>query len=215
MAIRIILADDHQIVRESFRALFENEPQCSIIADVADGAAAVKAALELKPDIVIMDMTMPILSGVEATQQILDQLPDTRIIALSMHTHPKAIAHMMKAGAVAFIPKTCKAKELIKAVLAVAQGKPYLAPVLENTVKPTSTKNETPLDDIPLAVLSPRENQILALIADGYETEAIANKIRISGKTVATHREHIMTKLKIDSVSGLTKYAIREGLSSI
>jgi DNA-binding NarL/FixJ family response regulator len=215
MAIRIILADDHKIVRESFRALLENVPQFQIVADVADGEAAVKAALELKPDIVVMDMTMPIMSGAEATSQILAKLPKTRIIALSMHTHPRAISAMIKAGATAFIPKTCKAAELVKAIHAVTQGKSYIAPGLEMPSDKTTSKLDAQSSDTPLTTLSHRENQILALIADGYETLDIGKKIGISGKTVASHRKHLMTKLNIGTVAELTKYAIREGISSI
>jgi len=215
MAIRIILADDHKIVRESFRALLENDPQFEIIADVADGEAAVKAALQLKPDIIVMDMTMPVLSGMEATRQILAELPKTKIIALSMHTHQRAISAMLSAGATAFIPKTSKAKELIKAIHAVSQGESYVTPGLDSPLHTTASKQDTPSDDIPLTTLSSRENQILALIADGYETDEIGRKLGISGKTVASHRQHLMTKLDIDTVAGLTKYAIREGISSI
>ena len=214
MAIRIILADDHKIVRESFRALLEKDPAFVVIADVADGEAAVKAALELNPDIVVMDMTMPLMSGAEATRQILAHRPATRIIALSMHTHQRAIAAMLQAGATAFIPKTCKAAELSKAIQAVAQGKTYCAPGVEMPSR-SASHPIAPAGDVPLTSLSQRENQILSLIADGYETQAIAEKLGISGKTVATHRNHLMSKLTIDSVAGLTKYAIREGISSI
>jgi DNA-binding NarL/FixJ family response regulator len=214
MAIRIILADDHKIVRESFRALLAKDPAFEVIADVADGEAAVKATLELKPDIVVMDMTMPIMSGAEATRQILAHRPETRIIALSMHTQNRAISIMLKAGVKAFIPKTCKAAELSKAIQVVANGQTYLAPGLEMPPDPRPL-NTDPAGDVPLTLLSQRESQILALIADGYETQVIATKLGISGKTVATHRQHLMGKLSIDTVAGLTKYAIREGISSI
>ena len=215
MAIRIILADDHKIVRESFRALLEKDPEFVVIADVADGEAAVKAARELTPDIVVMDMTMPVMSGMEATRQILTFLPQTRIIALSMHTHHRAIAAMLEAGASAFIPKTCKAAELSKAIRAVAQGKAYHAPGLEMPSPEGAHPPNTAPGDFPLTTLSQRENQILALIADGYDTHTIAKKLGISGKTVASHRNHLMSKLAIETVAGLTKYAIREGISSI
>lgn len=215
MPIRIILADDHKIVRESFRALLENEPAFKIIADVADGEAAVRATLELKPDIVVMDMTMPIMSGVEATRQIKAQLPNTRVISLSMHTHQRAISAMLKAGATAFISKTSKASELIKAIQAVMQDQAYNSPVSDKPGDTGPISQTQHFDDVPLAALSQRELQVLALIADGYETQAIADKLVISGKTVAAHRNHIMAKLKIETVAGLTKYAIREGISSI
>ncbi len=215
MAIRIILADDHKIVRESFRALLENEPRYQIIADVADGESAVKAAVELKPEIVVMDMTMPIMSGVEATRQILAQLPETRIIGLSMHTHPRAISAMFQAGATAFISKTSKAAELIKAIEAVLNGRLYIAKGLKMPVEASTISQPPHSGDVPVLHLSQREGQILAMIADGYETEIAGEKLGISGKTVAAHRNNIMKKLKIDSVAGLTKYAIREGITSL
>lgn len=215
MALRIILADDHKIVRESFRALLENDPRYEIVADVADGEAAVKATLELRPDIIVMDITMPIMSGVEATRQILARLPQTRIIALSMHTHQRVIASMLKAGASAFIPKTCKAAELIKAIKAVMKGESYVTPAHERPIDRSPATQTKTANDIPLATLSRREHQIITLIADGYSTSAIAGKLGLSDPTVATHRANIMNKLKIETIAGLTKYAIREGLSSI
>jgi len=152
---------------------------------------------------------------VEATRQILAHLPKTRIIALSMHTHERAIAAMLEAGATAFIPKTSKAAELIKAIHAVSQGKTYITPGLKMPADIESPTENSDDDDIPLASLSLREHQVLALIANGYDTLAVAEKLNISGQTVASHRKNIMSKLHIDSVAGLTKYAIREGLSSI
>lgn len=215
MATRILLADDHKIVRESFRALLENDSRFEIIADVADGEAAVKATLELKPDIVVMDMTMPIMNGADAARQILKHLPKTRIIALSMHTHPQAISAMLKAGASAFLPKTSKAAELIKAIEAVTKGESYNSPDVEMPSSNASTSSKASSGDVPLIALSQREHQVLTLIANGYDTHAVAKKIGIAGITVATHRKHIMKKLDINTIAGLTKYAIREGLSSI
>jgi DNA-binding NarL/FixJ family response regulator len=215
MAIRIILADDHKIVRESFRALLANDPQFEVVADVGDGESAVKTTLEHKPDIVVMDMTMPIVSGEEATRQILAVLPNTRIIALSMHTHPRAISSMLKAGAKAFIPKTSKAAELIQAIRAISQGETYIAPGLAIPADSMPSEQESPPADVSLTALSAREHQILTLIADGCDTHKIAAKLELSKKTVATHRTHTMKKLNIHTIAGLTKYAIREGISSI
>ncbi len=215
MAIRIILADDHKIVRESFRALLSKNPKFEIVADVGDGESAVSTTLELHPDIVVMDMSMPIVSGEEATRQILSILPDTRIIALSMHTHPRVIAAMLRAGAKAFIPKTSKAAELITAIQAVTRGETYIAAGLEAPPDIEALSPESPPPDILPSALSQREHQLLSLLADGCDSQKIADKLKISVKTVSSHRKNTMKKLNIYTVAGLTKYAIREGISSI
>lgn len=208
-----MLADDHKIVRESFRALLETETNFEVIADVGDGEEAVRVALELKPDIIVMDMTMPNLDGTGATRRILAQLPQTRIIALSMHTHHQFISGMLTAGASGYILKTCKARELIAAIRMVAAGKTYLSPGIKLPSSPQQSAGGTPMS--PLARLSTREREVLKLIADGYETNEIAKRLQMADKTVATHREHIMEKLGIQNIAGLTKIAIREGLTVI
>lgn len=213
MPIRVILADDHQIVRESFRALLSAEPDVTVIADVEDGEAAVKTALALKPDVIVMDMTMPNLNGIEATRQIKSSLPGVKIIALSMHTHHRLVRSMLDAGAAAYILKTCKASELIKALRIVMKGDTYVSPDIK--IAPTGTSGPASTPPLTsLAFLSDRERQVLALIADGHETEAIAKKLKMAEKTVASHRRNLMGKLKINTIAELTKFAIREGLIS-
>ena len=215
MAIRIMLADDHKIVRESFRALLEVESSFKVVADVGDGEEAVRMALELKPDIIVMDITMPNLDGPGATRRILAQLPKTRIIALSMHTHHQFVSIMLNAGASGYILKSCQAKELIAAIRLVAAGKSYFSPGVKvpATASPEVQKEATL--GISLSRLSDREREVLKLFADGFETREIAKKLSMAEKTVATHREHIMGKLGISNIAGLTKYAIREGLTTI
>lgn len=208
-----MLADDHKIVRESFRALLEADTNFEVVADVADGEAAVRTALELKPDVIVMDMTMPNLDGSGATRRILAQLPGTKIIALSMHTHHQFINSMLSAGASGYILKTCKSRELISAILMVAAGKTYLSPEIK--LPAHSNQPGRKLGGGPIDVLTPREREVLKLIADGYETNEIANRLAMADKTVASHREHIMEKLGASSIAALTKIAIREGLSSI
>lgn len=214
MAIRIMLADDHKIVRESFRALLEAEKTFEVVADVGDGEEAVRMALELKPDVIVMDMTMPNLDGTGATRRILAQLPQTRIIALSMHTHHQFISAMLSAGAAGYVLKTCQSKELIAAIRMIAGGKTYISPGIILPAKATAPR---PIGSPPpsLTRLSEREREVLKLIADGYGTQEIATKLSMAEKTVATHREHIMGKLGITNIAGLTKYAIREGLSAV
>ena len=214
MAVRIMLADDHKIVRESFRALLEVEPSFQVVGDVGDGMEAVRVALELKPDVIVMDITMPNLNGPGATSRILSQLPNTRIIALSMHTHHQFVSSMLTAGVSGYVLKSCKAKELITAIRMVASGKTYFSAGINvdaaHPVKPLQTAS-TP----PLSRLSDREREVLKLLADGHETREIALALIMSEKTVATHRQHIMEKLGIATIAGLTKYAIREGISTI
>jgi DNA-binding NarL/FixJ family response regulator len=210
MELRILLADDHKIVRESFRALLEAETQFEVVADVGDGEEAVAMALKLKPDIVVMDMTMPNLDGTGATQRILAQLPKTRIIALSMHSHHQFVTGMLNAGAAGYILKTCKARELIAAIRMVASGKTYISPEIKLSA-PRQPVNPGPQS--PLASLSDREREVLKLIADGHETNEIAIRLQMAEKTVASHREHIMKKMGVSNIAGLTKIAIKEGLS--
>jgi len=209
-----MLADDHKIVRESFRALLEADPNFKVVADVGDGEEAVRVALDLKPDVIVMDITMPNLDGPGATRRILHQLPKTKIIALSMHTHHQFVSIMLTAGVSGYVLKSCQAKELIAAIRLVAAGKTYFSPGIK--VKPSISSS--PLKGMvgtPLSRLSDREREVLKLFADGFETREIAHKLEMSEKTVATHREHIMDKLGITTIAGLTKYAIREGLSTI
>jgi len=214
MAVRIMLADDHKIVRESFRALLEVDPAFQVVGDVGDGMEAVRVALELKPDVIVMDITMPNLDGPGATRRILSQRPDTRIIALSMHTHHQFVSLMLDAGVSGYVLKSCKANELITAVRMVAAGKTYFSPGISI---PAATPGIPPRSSSinSLARLSDREREVLKLFADGFETRDIARKLNMAEKTVATHREHIMAKLGISSIAGLTKYAIREGISTM
>lgn len=213
MPVNIMLADDHKIVRESFRALLEAEPSYKVVADVGDGVEAVRTALELKPDVIVMDITMPNLDGPGATRRILSQLPHTRIVGLSMHSHHQFVSMMINAGASGYVLKSCQAKELIAAIRLVAAGKNYFSPGIKVSTAPSP--GAKPGVQQALARLSEREREVLKLFADGFETREIAQKLDMSDKTVATHREHIMLKLGISNMAGLTKFAIREGLSTI
>ena len=209
MAIRIMLADDHQMVCESFRAILAVTPGLEVVAAARDGQEAVRTALETKPDVILMDITMPCLDGEGATRRILKQLPSTRIIALSMHAHRQFVSLMTDAGASGYVLKTCSACELVDAVRRVASGKTYFSPALLSPARTAAAAQ------IPFSNLTSREREVLKLLADGYATHQIAAQLTMAEKTVATHRANIMKKLKINTVAGLTKYAIREGLSTI
>ncbi|MEI8352238.1 MAG: response regulator transcription factor, partial [bacterium] len=205
VAVRVMLADDHKIVRESFRALLEAEPSFQVVADVGDGQECVRAALELKPDVIVMDITMPNLDGPSATRRILSQLPQTRVIALSMHTHHRFVSIMLDAGASGYILKSCHAKELIAAIRLTASGKSYYSPGIRPTAPSPPPYRGAPVS--PVVILSDREREVLKFFTDGLETREIAQALEMSEKTVSTHREHIMQKLGINNMAGLTKYA--------
>lgn len=214
MAYRIILADDHQLVRESCRALIEAHPGFEVVADVGDGKAAIEAARVHQPDLVIMDITMPGMNGVEATQKMTAETPSLQIICLSMHVNPRFVSAMLSAGVKGYVLKTCAAVELIEAMTEVLAGRSYVSPNLRSLLPPGGgTVQHEALTAF--TALSTREREVLQLIADGFNTHEIAAKLRLSKKTVATHRERIMGKLKTQSVAKLTKYAIQQGLSAV
>jgi DNA-binding NarL/FixJ family response regulator len=214
MRIRILLVDDHQITREGLRALLEKEEEFEIVAEASNGRDAVKFALDLAPDVVLMDVAMPDLNGVEATRQILETKKNIRIIALSMHSEKQFVAKMMEAGASGYLLKDCAFDELTHGIRVVHEGGTYLgqqiAPVVvQDYVQSLRDKKSF------FSSLTPREREVVQLIAEGHSTKEIAYKLNVSTKTVETHRRNTMEKLKIDNVAELTKFAIREGLTDL
>jgi len=208
--ITVMLVDDHQLLRESYRALLGRAPDIKVIAEASDGLQAVQMANELQPDLIVMDVTMPGMGGIEATRLIKEALRHTQILCLSMHTNPNLVNTMLSAGASGYIVKTCKSTELITAIRTVASGKPYLS---KDVV--TALDEATRLKNALYERLSDREKDVLRLMADGHDTRAIGEELSINEKTVFTYRENLMRKLGIDNIAGLTKFAIREGISSI
>jgi len=216
MSTRILLADDHKITRQGLRSLLEKQPDMEVIAEADNGRTAVQLAEELAPDIVIMDITMPDLNGIEATKQILSKSPDTKIIALSMHSDALFVTEMLKSGAAGYLLKDCAFEELTRAIRAVTDDKTYLSPaisgvVVEDYLHRLATTTEFSGPDI----LTAREKEVVQLMAEGNSTKQIALKLHISGKTVETHRRQVMSKLDIHNVAELTKYAIRKGITSV
>jgi len=213
--ISILLADDHKIIRDGLRALIEKQPDMEVVADADNGRAAVELATKLRPRVVVMDVSMPDLNGIEATRQILSALPETKIIALSMHSDRRFVTEMLKANACGYLLKDCAFEELIRAIETVVSNHTYLSPgiadlVVEDFVhKPTGERASV------FSVLTNREREVLQLLAEGKTTKQIAADCHVSVKTIETHRQHIMEKLNIHSVAELTKYAIREGLTSL
>lgn len=215
MSIKILLADDHQIMREGLYNLLKKQPNFEVLDQAEDGITAVKKAKELEPDVIIMDIGMPGLNGIEATRQIKSDSPFIKVIALSMYSESRFVAEMLKAGACAYILKDSAFEELVQAIHASIADKIYLSPVIaERVVKDYIT--HIPRENLSaFSILTQREREILQLIAEGKSTKEIASMLYISVKTVETHRQKIMEKLNLNSVAELTKYAIREGLTSL
>jgi len=213
--IRIILADDHQIVRQGLRILLEAETDMQIVAEADNGRKVLKQAQELLPDIVIMDLSMPELNGIEATRQILSGAPEVKVIALSMHSDSLFVLNMIKSGASGYLLKDCALEELVKAIRAVVDDKTYLSPGVSDIVIRDFVTGWQTTNSSAFSVLSPREREVLQLMAEGRTTNQIADGLCVSVKTVEAHRKQVMTKLGIHSVAELTKYAIRQGLTSL
>jgi two-component system response regulator NreC len=215
MSIRIILAEDHKILCQGLKTLIQNEPGLKVVGEADDGLETIFLARELTPDVVIMDVKLPKLNGIEATRQILTELPDIKIIALSMYGDSHFVMDMLKAGAYGYLLKDCAFEELAQAIRQVMAKKIYLSPkIAEAVVKDRATSNSKVIHSA-ISTLTPREREVLQLIAEGKRTTKIANLLHISVKTVDTYRQQIKEKLSTNSVAGLTKYAIREGLITI
>ena len=213
---RILIADDHKIIRDGLRALLEKGDQHEVVGEAEDGRSAVKLAKSLNPDLVIMDIGMPELNGVEATGQIVKQDPRIKVIALSMHSDASYVGRILRAGATGYLLKDCAFEEMAGAMEVVLGGGVYLSPgitgvVVEDYVR----KLERSGNDSPIEVLTPKEREVLQLLAEGKSSKEIAACLHVSVKTIETHRQNIMGKLEIRSVAELTKYAIRMGLTSL
>jgi len=215
MSVRIILADDHKIVREGLRALIEKRPGFEVIAEAEDGRTTVKLTKELSPDIVIMDIAMPDMNGIEATRRIIEQVPNVKVIALSMHSDIRFVVEMLKAGASGYLLKDCASEELTNAIRAVMKNRTYLSPDIADIVIKDYSRLISKENLSVFSILTAREREALQLLAEGKTTREIATLLKISVKTVETYRQKIMDKLNIYSIAELTKYAIREGLTSL
>ncbi len=212
--MRILIADDHGVVREGLKVLIDNQPDMEVVGEAEDGLMVTQLAKELSPDIIIMDISMPNLNGVEATRLILTENPDIRVIALSVHLDKHFVTQMLKAGASGYVLKSCLFDEVLRALRTVNRGEHYLSPkitdvVLDDYIHYMATYNKTAEDH-----LTTRERQIVQMLAEGKSTKQIASNLHISPKTSDANRRQIMNKLGISSLAELTKYAIRKGLTS-
>ncbi len=215
MKLRILLADDHKIVRDGLRNLLEKDPDILVVGEAEDGREALQLARALSPDVVVMDIAMPELNGIEATRQILAEAQGVKVVALSMHSDKRYVSEMLKAGASGYLLKDCAFEELITAIRTIAKGKIYLSPGIAGVVLEDYIRKGAKTDASVFSLLSDREREVLQLMAEGKTTKEVAAHLNVSVKTVETHRMHIMTKLDIHSIAALTKYAIREGLTSL
>ena len=213
---RVLIADDHTIVRQGLRAILNGEPDMEVVGEAADGREALKKAAALRPDIVVLDISMPKLNGLEVTQRLLREAPRAKVIALTMHSSEEYVYSLLKAGVRGYLLKESAASDLVEALRVVRRGGTYLHPSISMKVVNEYLKGPDPASRIASHDgLSGRECEVLRLIAEGYTSKEIASQLDLSVKTVEAHRTRIMEKLRIHNVAGLTRYAISRGISSL
>lgn len=215
MSVKILLADDHKIVRDGLRALLERQPGYEVAGEAENGRAILRLARETPADVVIMDVGMPDLNGIDATRQLKSSVPEIRVIALSMHSDKRFVSEMFRAGASGYMLKDSAFEELSRALDVVLGGQIYLSPEITGSIIQDYVSQSTTEDTSPFAVLSPREREVFQLLAEGKPSKQIATQLGVSVKTVDTHRQQIMQKLNVRSLADLIKVAIREGLTSL
>lgn len=212
--MRILIADDHGIVREGLKILIENEADMEVVGEAEDGLMVTQLAKELSPDVIVMDISMPNLNGVEATHLILEENPNTRIIALSVHFDKHFVTEMLKAGASGYVLKSCLFDEVLRALRTVSRNEHYLSPKITDIVLDDYKHYMAIYNKTDENRLTARERRIVQLLAEGKSAKQIASYLHLSPKTADANRRQIMNKLGIFSVAELTKYAVREGLTS-
>ena len=217
---QVMLVDDHDVVRTGLRGLLAIEPDLEVIGEATNGFEAIEALRDIRPNVVLMDLTMPVMNGLEATRIISKKYPDCLILALTAHEDKEYFFEMLAAGAKGYITKQAASEELVAAIRSVAAGHVYLQPALarwlledyQRISQQQSSINVSSVDSDELAVLSERERGVLELIADGLTTPAIAKRLELSPNTISRHRERIMKKLNLHSITELVKFALRTGL---
>jgi DNA-binding NarL/FixJ family response regulator len=215
MKTKILLVDDHKILRDGICSIVKGYPDMEVIGEAADGKAALRLVEELSPDVVIMDISMPDLNGIDATRRIIADHPKIKVIALSMHHDKQFVSEIFKAGASGYLLKDCAFDELEHAVRIVMDGKTYMNPQIASLVIESLVNQPHATSQKSFSLLTDREREVLQLIAEGQSTKEIASKLNVSAKTIESHRRQVMGKLNIRNVAELTKYAIREGLTSV
>ena len=213
--MNILLVDDHQMMRDGLRAVLEKESDLHVSGEAADGRTALELCSTLHPDVVVMDIGMPGLNGIEATRQVTTHHPRTRVVALSMNADRRYVHAMFEAGAWAYLVKSSASDELIRAIRAVAHDEKYVSPTVASAVLDTFVTGPRAQQHDPRSELSPREREVLQLLAEGMTSKEIAAKLDLAVSTIETHRKQIMAKLELRSVAELTKFAIRTGITTL
>lgn len=213
--MKILLVDDHQIVRDGLRVCLEVNSQFTVVGEAADGLEAVRLATELQPDVIVMDVSLPRLNGIDATRAILAADSSRKVLCLSMHTHREFIAEAFRAGVSGYMVKSSAFQELVHALDLIAAGGKYISPAITDVVADDFVSQITQDGPTPFSILTPRERQILQMLAEGHSAKHIGAVLDISHKTVHAFRYLIMEKTGIDSLAELTKYAIRHGLTTM
>ena len=213
--IRVLIADDHTIVRQGLRAILETESSIEVVGEAADGREAVRKTQALKPDVVVMDLSMPGMNGMEATRRIVRMSPGIRVVTLTMHSSEEYVYSLLKAGAKGYLLKESVSSDLVEAIRAVMNGDIYLHPSLSTRVVNGFLRQAAGQGRSgPSGGLTPREREVVQLIAEGHTNKEIATLLGLATKTIENHRTRIMDKLEIHNVAGLTRYAIDRGIAS-
>ncbi len=215
MSIRILLVDDHQMMRDGLRSILDLEGDLEVVGEAANGYEALEMAKTLRPEVIVMDIAMKDLNGIDATRQIIAQDPRAKVIALSTHSDESYVLSMLEAGASGYVLKDSAVDEMRRAIRVVVGGHHYLSPEVAGSVVHSHLRGPSQERVSVHSLLAPRERQILQLLAEGQTSSEIARKLHIATTTVDSHRRNIMKKLDLHSVAELTKYAIREGLTSL
>ena len=216
MGIRIVLADNHRVLRDGLKSLIAKQMGMEVVGEADDGFAVVRLVHDLKPDVVVMDIGMPNLNGIEATRQIVTEDEGIKVLALSQYSDPRMVSEIFRAGAKGYVLKDCAFDELTRAVNAVYTGRTYVSSdVAGDLINRHVRRSDSPEQTSAFSQLRDREREVLQLMAEGNTTKGTATKLYRSAKTVETHRRNIMRKLNLHSLAELTKYAVRQGLTSL
>jgi DNA-binding NarL/FixJ family response regulator len=215
MSIRIFLVDGHTLVREGVSCLLAGESGMTVVGSADNGRDAVVAVCKLRPDLVICDVLMTQMNGIEATRQIVEFDPSIKVLALSRQCDPQPVSRMIRAGASGYVHKGATFVELVEAIRTVMQGESYLSPAVADGLVRDYLQRVATSDETEPALLTVREREVLQLVSEGYRTKDIADALGLSVKTIETHRKALMVKLGLDSIAELTKYAVRVGLTSL